>query len=99
MAVDIKSLTLGEMKFFEQTTGLSFTQFGQEGQPISEAMAVLVYLFKRRHDPNFTLIDAENFTSEQATEFLDLSGEPDEESPEGKEEGSLKKPRARKQAS
>jgi hypothetical protein len=99
MAVDIKSLKLGEMKFFEQTTGMALSDLGKEGQALSAALAVLVYIFKRRQNPEYTLLDAEELTAQEATDFLGLGEEPEEDSPEGKEESSLKKPRAQKRTS
>lgn len=40
----MKTMTLGDLDFFEKETGTPFTSFGEEGQPMAEAMIVLAGL-------------------------------------------------------
>lgn len=77
--VDIQSLTLGEMAFFEDQTGGGLELLGAEGSKKGRAIAVLVYLFKRREDSNFGLSDAEQFTLPDAMEYLNLNDTEDDE--------------------
>jgi len=89
MSVDIKNLTLGEIDFFENTTGRAIATLGDSGAFMGKPLAVLVYLFKHREDSNFSLNDAMNWSTTQATDYLGFGDEVDEESDEGKAERSL----------
>lgn len=86
--VDVNSLTLGELSFFEDYTGISMEALSDSERPKGKALSALVYLFKRREDPNFTLHDAEQMRLTEATEYLNLTAEVDDE--EGKGDGSQK---------
>jgi hypothetical protein len=82
--IDIKSLTLGEIDFFETTTGMAIDAFGDGERPKGKALAVMVYLFKKRHDSKFTLNDAMDLSIAEATDFLGLGDDVDPDSEEGK---------------
>ncbi|MBZ4485988.1 hypothetical protein LQ938_09575 [Microbacterium sp. cx-55] len=102
MAVDVNTLTLGEKKKFEEMTGRTLVDLAQNPGALGgpEAVAVLIWLFERRHNPDYPLVEAENFTEQAAIDYLGWSApEPDEDSEAGKEEGSPKKPQTRKRSS
>ena len=55
--IDVNDLTLGEVEFFEQESGLSLGDL-QEGRMTAKAVTALVCLVKRRDEPDFTMDDA-----------------------------------------
>lgn len=55
--IDVNDLTLGEVEFFEQESGLSLGDL-QDGKMTAKAVIALVCLVKRRTEPDFTMDDA-----------------------------------------
>lgn len=56
--LDPNELTLGEGEEFEELTGLAIASLKPGAAIPSKALSVLVYLVKRRSNPDYTLDDA-----------------------------------------
>ncbi|EEH64392.1 hypothetical protein HMPREF0044_0129 [Gleimia coleocanis DSM 15436] len=57
----LNKLTLGEVEEIENHTGLSMTEIGEQfetGKGRFSTITYIVYLLKRRENPDFTLEDA-----------------------------------------
>lgn len=88
MALDIDSLTVGEVSEIEELTGMAVTVIGDLEKPKGRLMGAMLYIFKRRENPDYTLTDAFNTPLSEATKLLGLDEEVDEDSEEGKGESS-----------
>jgi len=55
---DFESLTLNEVETIELITGSSIDQLMDAGQPKGKAMKAIIFIMKKRTDPNFTLEQA-----------------------------------------
>jgi hypothetical protein len=62
MALNINSLTLGEVAKVEELSGLPFAAIADEERPKGLALAALAFVAKRRSDPKFTWNDAQGLT-------------------------------------
>jgi hypothetical protein len=60
IVIDANSITLGELEQIEDITGRNVVSELGRGQPSAKTMTALVYIFKRRLDPDFTIDDAKN---------------------------------------
>lgn len=56
--LDPNDLTLGEAETFEELTGLLVTDLRPGASIPSRALTAIVFIVKRRDDPDFTLEDA-----------------------------------------
>ena len=82
------SLTLGEVAFIEDTSGLSIASIANEEAPKGKSLAALVTVAKRRSgEPNFSLMDAMNMPLSEANALLAQSEEDDEEEGKGRPSG------------
>lgn len=69
MVIDPSKLTLGELREIEQVAGRPFAAMLESID--AQAMIGLVYVMRRRADPEFTVADAENLTvAEVELEFV-----------------------------
>jgi hypothetical protein len=76
--IDIDSLTLGEVAKVESLSGLSISQIAEDEKPKGLALAALVFVFKRREDPEFTWNKAQDVTVTEAQEYLEgAAADPD----------------------
>ena len=55
---DVNSLTLGEAESLEDIIGRDHMRTLERGDPSIKALVALVYVMKRRDNPDFTLDDA-----------------------------------------
>lgn len=55
---DFESLTLEEVEQIELIAGTSIDQLMDAGQPKGKALKAIIYVIKKREDPNFTLEQA-----------------------------------------
>lgn len=60
--MDINSLTLGDIEEIENYAGLSFSQIGDDAPGVSKLRTALVWVLKRKENPNFTIEDARLLT-------------------------------------
>jgi len=66
MKIDIDELTLAEIADLEDACGgISMEDIFAEGAPRGRPLMALVWVFERRHNPDFTLEDAGNMTVSQ----------------------------------
>ena len=63
----MKQLTLGEVAKVEDLTG---RQFDDNAQPRGRYLIALVYVLKRRDNPDFTYEDAENLDANEAGDLI-----------------------------
>jgi hypothetical protein len=57
-AFDFESLTLNEVEQIELITGNSIDQLMDAGQAKGKAMKAIIFVMKKRTDPNFTIEQA-----------------------------------------
>lgn len=58
--MDINTLTLGEVAKIEELSGQPLAALSDESAPKGKLMAALAFVIKRRQDPKFTMIQAED---------------------------------------
>jgi hypothetical protein len=65
---DFESLTLEEVETIELITGSSIDQLMDAGQPKGKALKAIIYVIKKRKDPNYTLEQAGKIPLREAQE-------------------------------
>ena len=55
--IDVNSLTLGEIDFFEEASGLSFDELSG-GKVTTKALMALIVIQERRKNPEYSMADA-----------------------------------------
>ena len=75
MTIDFDTMTLNEIEQIELLTGRSIDSIMGEGAPRGRTFKAIIYVFKKRTDPNFTFEQAGEFSMEQATALF--SGDED----------------------
>jgi hypothetical protein len=79
--LDVNTLTLGEVARFEDLSGQSISQLGDESVPKGKALAALAFLVKRRQElaagekPSFTWNQAQELTIAEANALLGLDAD------------------------
>ena len=68
--IKFEELTLGEIEEMELLLGTGFDTAFSDGKPKGRALQVLVYIFKRRENPEYKFEETKNITQKQAVEFL-----------------------------
>jgi hypothetical protein len=63
---DFESLTLNEVEQIELITGSSIDQLMDAGQPKGKAMKAIIFVMKKRIDPNFNIEQAGNLSMTEA---------------------------------
>lgn len=58
LAFDVNDLKLGELCDFEEATGVNAYAEFASGQPSAKALVGIIWLLKRRENPEFTFKDA-----------------------------------------
>lgn len=71
LSINPDDLTLEELEVLEETLGTGIDGAFADGKPKAKAMRVIIWLMKRREDPDFTLEDAGKLRLSD----LDLEGE------------------------
>ncbi len=77
-ALDLTNLTLGETAEIEELTGQAVTAMADDTAPKAKLMAAMLYVVKRRSDPEFTWEDALNSTMADLSEVLGSETDPKE---------------------
>jgi hypothetical protein len=75
---DFESLTLNEVETIELITGSSIDQLMDAGQAKGKAMKAIIYIMKKRTDPNFTLEQAGNLSMTEANALFAGESDPKE---------------------
>lgn len=76
---DFESLTLNEVEQIELITGTSIDQIMDDGQPRGKALKAIIFIVKKRTDPNFTLEQAGEIPMVQANELFVSADDPKEQ--------------------
>jgi len=63
--MDINTLTLGDIEDIENYAGLAFSEIGEDKPGVSKLRTALVWVLKRKENPNFTIEDARQLTPEE----------------------------------
>jgi hypothetical protein len=75
---DFESLTLNEVEQIELITGNSIDQILDAGQAKGKAMKAIIYVMKKRLDPNFTLEQAGSISMTEANALFAGEDDPKE---------------------
>ncbi|GAA2082175.1 hypothetical protein GCM10009840_17830 [Pseudolysinimonas kribbensis] len=78
-ALNINSLTLGEVAKVEELSGQAFGAIAQEDKPKGLALAALAFVAKRRSDPKYSWNDAQGLTFAEFGELITLGDDENEE--------------------
>lgn len=68
--MDINSLKLSEVADIERLGGRSVTSFSDDEAPKGRMLMALVYVFKRRENPNFKFEDAGEIGLQEAMALI-----------------------------
>jgi hypothetical protein len=63
---DFEGLTLNEVETIEQLTGVSIDQVAADGALKGRNLKAIIFVMKRRDNPNFTIDEAGNFSIKEA---------------------------------
>jgi hypothetical protein len=77
-AFDFESLTLNEVETIELITGSSIDQLMDAGQAKGKAMKAIIWIMKKRTDPNFTLEQAGALSMTEANALFAGENDPKE---------------------
>ena len=77
-AFDFESLTLNEVETIELITGSSIDQLMDAGQAKGKAMKAIIFVMKKRTDPNFTLEQAGALSMTEANALFAGENDPKE---------------------
>ena len=75
---DFESLTLNEVETIELITGSSIDQLMDAGQAKGKAMKAIIWIMKKRTDPNFTLEQAGALSMTEANALFAGENDPKE---------------------
>jgi hypothetical protein len=75
MEINFDTMTLNEIEQIELLTGRSIDSIMDDGAPRGRVFKAIIFVFKKRTDPNFTFEQAGEFSMEQATALF--SGDED----------------------
>jgi hypothetical protein len=75
---DFESLTLNEVEQIELITGSSIDQLMDAGQAKGKAMKAIIFIMKKRTDPNFTLEQAGDLSMTEANALFAGESDPKE---------------------
>lgn len=75
MEINFDTMTLNEIEQIELLTGRSIDSIMDDGAPRGRVFKAIIFIFKKRTDPNFTFEQAGEFSMEQATALF--SGDED----------------------
>jgi hypothetical protein len=75
---DFESLTLNEVEQIELITGNSIDQILDAGQAKGKAMKAIIFIMKKRVDPNFTIEQAGSISMSEANSLFAGEADPKE---------------------
>jgi hypothetical protein len=75
---DFESLTLNEVEQIELITGASIDQLLDAGQAKGKAMKAIIFIMKKRIDPDFTLEQAGQISMTEANRLFAGESDPKE---------------------
>jgi hypothetical protein len=75
---DFESLTLNEVEQIELITGASIDQILDAGQAKGKAMKAIIFIMKKRIDPDFTLEQAGQISMTEANSLFAGESDPKE---------------------
>jgi hypothetical protein len=75
---DFESLTLNEVEQIELITGVSIDQILDAGNPKGKAMKAIIFIMKKRLDPNFTIEQAGSMSMTEANALFAGEDDPKE---------------------
>lgn len=75
---DFESLTLNEVEQIELITGSSIDQLMDAGQPKGKALKAIIFIMKKRIEPDFTLEQAGAITMTDANKMFISDSDPKE---------------------
>jgi len=75
MTIDFDTMTLNEIEQIELLTGRSIDSIMDDGAPRGRVFKAIIFVFKKRTNPDFTFEQAGEFSMEQATALF--SGDED----------------------
>lgn len=76
MTIDFDTMTLNEIEQIELLTGRSIDSIMDDGAPRGRVFKAIIFVFKKRTDPNFTFEQAGEFSMEQATALFSGDDDP-----------------------
>lgn len=76
MTIDFDTMTLNEIEQIELLTGRSIDSIMDEGAPRGRVFKAIIFVFKKRTDPDFTFEQAGEFSMEQATALFSGDDDP-----------------------
>jgi hypothetical protein len=69
--MDIDTLTLGDIEDIENYAGLSFSDIGEDKPGVSKLRTALVWVLKRKANPEFTIEEARNMTPDELSAIFE----------------------------
>jgi len=69
---DFESLTLDEVETIELISGSSIDELMAEGKPKGKALKAIIFVAKKRENPNFTLEDAGKHSLKDAQRIFEV---------------------------
>jgi hypothetical protein len=64
--MDYQALTLNEVEEVEKLTGVSIDAIANDGQPKGRVLKVLIWVMKKRENPNYSIEEAGKLTLAEA---------------------------------
>jgi hypothetical protein len=78
MEINFDTMTLNEIEQIELLTGRAIDSIMDDGAPRGRVFKAIIFIFKKRTDPNFTFEQAGEFSMEQATALFSGDDDPKE---------------------
>jgi hypothetical protein len=69
--MDFETLTLDEIETIELLTGISIDKIAEDDQPKGKNLKAIIFVMKRRSDPEFTIADAGKLSFKDAIALFD----------------------------
>jgi hypothetical protein len=74
--IDFNSMTLNEIELIEQLTGRNIDSIMTEDSPRGRSLKAIIFVFKKRTDPNFTFEQAGDYSLQEATDLFGDAEDP-----------------------
>lgn len=78
MEINFDTMTLNEIEQIELLTGRSIDSIMDDGAPRGRVFKAIIFVFKKRTNPDFTFEQAGEFSMEQATALFSGDDDPKE---------------------
>lgn len=69
---DFESLTLDEVETIELISGSSIDELMASGKPKGKALKAIIFIAKKRENPNFTIEDAGKYSLKDAQSIFEV---------------------------